>query len=89
MGAMLRARQVAGFEKQVKRGGDLRELVAEKGRDLLTREQRPGMSSKKYQQIQIGSMPQDPHLIQHTPSVFLFHGGPSLALERGATSGYG
>ena len=75
MGAILRARQVAGFEKQFKRGGDPREFVAEKCRELLTREERPRMSSKKYQQIQIGSMPQDSHLIQHTPSVFVFHGG--------------
>ena len=72
MGAMLRARQVAGFEKQFKRGSDLREFVAEKCRELLTREERARMSSKKYQQIQIGAMPQDTDLIQHTPSVFVF-----------------
>lgn len=89
MGAILRARQVAGFEKQFKRGGDLREFVAEKCRELLTREERSRMSSKKNEQIQIGSVPQHSDLIQHTPSVFVFHGKLPLAFELGASSGYG
>jgi hypothetical protein len=45
------------------------------------------MSSKEDQQIQIGAMPQDFHLLQYPPSVFVFH-RELHALEPGATSGY-
>ena len=89
MGAILRARQVAGFKKQFKRTGDLQELVAEKRGELLTREERSRMSSKKNEQIQIGSVPQHAYLIQHTPSVFAFHGRLPVALGLGAPYRYG